>query len=257
MATLVYRTLFLIVANFFLVAMLMSEEATIIGGKYKQTFGFDTTTITINSFSMDINLVTNKQYLEFVKNNPNWQKSKIKGIFADKNYLRNWENDTVLGLKIEEDAPVTYISWFAAKNYCSCIGKRLATNNEWEFAADYLQYRYLNISDSSFHSLILSWYGKAGNGKINKVGNVFVNQYGVQDLHGLVFEWIYDFSATLISGESRKDGSLDRNLFCASGSQIGLNLKDYAAFMRYSLRGSLKSNFTINNLGFRCVRNQK
>ena len=30
---------------------------------------------------------------------------------------------------------MTNISWFAAKEYCECQGKRLATLDEWEYVA--------------------------------------------------------------------------------------------------------------------------
>ena len=30
---------------------------------------------------------------------------------------------------------------------------------------------------------------------------------------------------------------------------------NYAAFMRYAFRGSIKANYTTKNLGFRCAKN--
>lgn len=235
----------------------INQTSIIKGGKFKQSFGFDTNTVFINSFEMDKYSVTNVKYLDFAKKNEKWQKSKVKSVFADENYLRSWQNDTILGPKIDKDAPVTNIPWFAAKAYCECQSMRLPSTNEWEFVADISQYKNLNYSDSAFYSLLLNWYGKAGVEKLAKIGSGFENQYGVFDLHGLTFEWVYDFGSTMLSGESRKDGSVDRSIYCASGSQISSNLKDYAAFMRYSIRSSLKGNFTINNLGFRCVKDIK
>lgn len=243
--------------NYNIVVANNDSNCTIKGGNFKQSFGFDTSVVKINSFIIDKYPVTNILYLDFVKHNSKWMKSNIKSVFADITYLRNWQNDTILGSKIGENAPVTNISWFSAKAYCECQGKRLPTTNEWEYVSDYSFYKNLNLNDSNFYTMILSWYGKAGTERLADVGSGFENQFGVFDLHGLAFEWVYDFGSTMLSGESRKDGTVDRNAYCASGSQISSNLKDYAAFMRYSIRSSLKSNFTINNLGFRCVKSIK
>ena len=89
----------------------------------------------------------------------------------------------------------------------------------------------------------------------NKVGSTFENYWGIYDMHGLVWEWVYNFNAVLISGESRKDVDTDNKLFCAGGSVGSTDLMNYAAFMRYAFRGSIKANYCIQNLGFRCAQN--
>jgi len=58
----------------------------------------------------------------------------------------------------------------------------------------------------------------------------------------------------LITGESRKDVDKDSNLFCGSASVNATDLMNYAAFMRYAIRGSLKAKYAMKNLGFRCVQ---
>ena len=73
------------------------------------------------------------------------------------------------------------------------------------------------------------------------------------DLHGLVWEWTSDFNSVLISGESRKDVDKDSNLFCGSAAVGASDLMNYAAFMRYAIRGSLKARYNMSNLGFRCA----
>ena len=40
--------------------------------------------------------------------------------------------------------------------------------------------------------------------------------------------------------------------FCGSGSIGVSDATDYPAFMRYALRSSLKANYTVENVGFRC-----
>jgi formylglycine-generating enzyme required for sulfatase activity len=41
--------------------------------------------------------------------------------------------------------------------------------------------------------------------------------------------------------------------FCAAASIEVNDMEDYAAFLRFSYRGSLRGNYCIANLGFRCA----
>ena len=80
------------------------------------------------------------------------------------------------------------------------------------------------------------------------------NYWGVYDLHGLVWEWVSDFSTAMVTGDARADSELDRQLFCGSGAVGARDLTDYATFMRYGFRSSLKADYCIHNLGFRCAK---
>ena len=222
-------------------------------GKYIPLYGNDTSLVVVNDFKMDVYPVTNTQYLSFVFKNPEWQKSLVKRLFADENYLQTWDNDSTLGRNISPMSPVTNISWFAAKEYCKCKGKRLPTVDEWEYVAMAGQNKRDGREDNIFNQYILSWY-EAPKTYDKEIGNTFKNIWGVYDLHGLVWEWTLNFNSILITGESRGDADVDKNLFCASGAVGATDLMNYAAFMRYAFRGSLKANYAIKNLGFRCVK---
>ncbi|MCL5020902.1 MAG: formylglycine-generating enzyme family protein, partial [Bacteroidetes bacterium] len=84
----------------------------------------------VRSFYIDAHPVTNREYLEFVRANPEWRRSQVKAIFADVSYLRSWSGDLAPGPKAPAGAPVTYVSWYAARAYCAWRGKRLPTLNE-------------------------------------------------------------------------------------------------------------------------------
>ncbi len=221
------------------------------GGVYLPLYGAENVTVKVDPFLMDVFPITNADYLKFVQENPQWKKSNIKSLFADKSYLAQWTDDTSFtGLK---DAPVNNVSWFAAKNYCECQGKRLPTIDEWEFAAMANE----NVPDArrikTYNQYILNWYEtpKTYN---QPVGSTFKNYWGIYDLHGLVWEWTQDFNSVLISGESRKDVDKDSNLFCGSAAIGASDLMNYAAFMRYAFRGSMKARYSSQNLGFRCAK---
>ena len=211
--------------------------------------------VSVASFYLDIYPVTNADFLSFIKKNPGYSKSKIKGIFADKTYLSYWENDFDFGSS-KSNSPITAVSWFAAKKYCECQGKRLPTIDEWEYAAMADAKTIDARSKKEFNNYILSWYEKSKTYE-NEVGKTFKNYWGVYDMHGLVWEWTSDFNSIFLSGESRKDKSSDTNLFCGSASVNASDLTDYAAFMRYAFRGSLKAQYSTRNLGFRCASSTK
>lgn len=245
-----------IVASIFLVAPLWAQEKTmalISGGDYVPLYGtIDKKPVSMQPFQMDIHPVTNEEFLSFIIKNPQFQRSGIKRLFADVSYLSHWENDTNFG-NLEADAPVTNVSWFVAKEYCECLGKRLPTIDEWEYTAMANEREKDARADEGYTKVILAWYEKPNTWK-NPVGKTAKNFWGVYDMHGLVWEWAYDFNSLFLSGESRKNNEQDNAQFCGSSSLNSNDLMNYAAFMRYAFRASLKANYTTKNLGFRCAK---
>jgi len=209
-------------------------------------------TVHIPSFFMDRHAVTNAEFLAFVKANPKWARSKVAGLFADGNYLSHWAGDFKIGNPAIDNSPVVNVSWFAADAYAKWKGKRLPTLREWEYAA---QANPVNLKKGQkLTTFILDWYSRPSKPVLPNVESTFKNIYGVYDLHGLVWEWVYDFNSIITGGDSRAGGTLDPNFFCAAGSLNAVNKEDYASFMRFAFRESLKANYTIRNLGFRCVK---
>ena len=230
-----------------------SKMVKIKGGDYIPLYGRDSMKVTINDFYIDVYPVTNNEYVNFVKQYPKWQKSKAIKLFVDESYLRDWKSDTLLNKNQKLNSPITNISWFAAKNYCECQGKRLPTVDEWEYVAMANKSRADARKLKTYNEFILSWYEKPKTFN-QTIGSTFKNYWNVYDLHGLVWEWTSDFNSVLITGESRKDVDKDSNLFCGSAAVNATDLMNYAAFMRYAIRGSLKAKYTMKNLGFRCVK---
>jgi formylglycine-generating enzyme required for sulfatase activity len=222
------------------------------GGEFVPLYGTKTE-VPVGDFLMDVYPVTNAEFLEFVKKNPKWQRSKVKKLFADESYLQGWKDDTTLGAAQKPNSPVTNVSWYAAKNYCECQGKRLPTVDEWEYVAMADKTKADARTDKNYNKFILGWY-ETPNTFSNEIGNTFKNYWGVYDLHGLVWEWTLDFNSVLITGESRQDSTGENNLFCGAAAVGATDLMNYAAFMRYAFRGSMKANYSVKNLGFRCVQ---
>lgn len=235
------------------------KMALIPAGTYTPLYVDDTTdqSIKVDSFLIDKYPVTNKEFLEFVSTNPKWQRSKVSALFSDDSYLNHWQSDTSLGSNVNPDAPVTNISWFAAKAYAQFHGKRLPTVAEWELTGMADEQSPNGYDNPKYISRILSWYSKPNSATLPSVGSVFKNYYGVYDLHGLVWEWTADYFNALVTGESRANSGINRNLFCGSGSVGATDFTNYPAFMRFAFRSSLKGNYTTANLGFRCAKDIK
>jgi formylglycine-generating enzyme required for sulfatase activity len=230
--------------------------ALVAGGVYKPDFRADSdpAAIVVDEFYLDILPVTNGDFLEFVNANPRWQRSKVKRIFADENYLKHWKSDLDLGDETIKSQPVRFISWFAAKAYASWKGKRLPTTAEWELAAAASQTAADASNDKKFKAQIADWYAKPTPKILPNVGAKEPNFFGIHDLHGLVWEWVSDFNTAMVTGDNRGDSGLDRQLFCGAGAQNARDRENYPAFMRFGFRSSLKADYTVHNLGFRCAK---
>lgn len=225
------------------------------GGFYTPFYGGDTIKEKIADFMMDVYPVTNAEFITFLKSNPKWQKSKVIQLFADENYLSQFKGDLKLASEHQLNAPVTNVSWYAAKSYCACQGKRLPSMAEWEYVASASKTKKDARKDEAFTQYILTWYEKRYK-YTQVIGSTFKNYWGIWDMHGLVWEWVEDFNSILISTDSRGGGKGINNQFVCGGASVNANNpSNYAAFMRYAFRSSLKAKYNIKNLGFRCVKN--
>ena len=205
--------------------------------------------IKVGSFYLDVHAVTNADFLQFVRANPTWARSKVSRIFADDNYLKQWAGDLRIGDPRIEASPVTNISWFAADAYSQWKGKRLPTMVEWEYAGGAVPVK--DRSGAGLTRLILEWYDHPAPLVLPPVQSTYRNVFGVFDMHGLVWEWVEDFNSVIANGA----GEAGSNPFvCGAGSAGAADKEDYAAYMRFAFRQSLQASYTVGSLGFRCAR---
>jgi formylglycine-generating enzyme required for sulfatase activity len=229
------------------------------GGVFKPLFRSvtDAPEIKVAPFLLEKYPVTNEEFLEFVKVNSRWRRSAVKRLFADESYLKTWAGDLELGTNAGPRAPVTFVSWFAAKSYAQWKGKRLPTVAEWEFVAGASRTQANGESDPEFRKELAGWYSTLSSARLPAVGSRSPNYWGVHDLHGLVWEWVSDFNTAMVTGDARGDTGLDRQLFCGSASVGARDPSNYFAFMRYGFRSSLNADYCVHNLGFRCAADFK
>ena len=203
----------------------------------------------VAGFSIDAVPVTRHDYLRFVTDHPEWRRSAAPPLFVGQDYLAGWAGD--LAPDGELDRPVTEVSWFAARAYAEWKGLRLPTTDEWEYAASASETRPDGRSDPAYTRRLLAWYGRRMPDPMPAVGSTPPNYWGAHDLHGLVWEWVGDFTSALITTDSRSNRDANSRSFCAAGAVGASDFEDYAAFLRFGFRGGLDAHYTVPNLGFR------
>lgn len=208
--------------------------------------------VPVGAFELDRTPVTNADFLAFVRHHPQWRRDQIKPLFADDNYLAHWATPDDLGRALPH-GPVVRVSWFAARAFCAARGGRLPLEREWELAAAASETALDASRDPKFQARIVAWYTQLAPAVLPAVGGA-ANRWGVHDMHGLVWEWIEDFSAALVDADSRTP---DRKVFCGGAGATSRDATAYATFMRIALRSSLEASSTTAALGFRCAYDVK
>ena len=210
--------------------------------------------VPVPAFELDVLPVTNAEFLAFVRENPKWRRSAVSRLFADASYLEHWSDDLEPGAGAPPDAPVVRVSWFAARAYARWAGKRLPSTAEWELAAAAGYTTPAGKDEPEFNRDLYAWLARPVPDVLPSVATARTNLHGARGLHGLVWEWVDDFNTAMVTGESRADSGLERDLFCGAGAAGSKETSDYAAYMRSALRSSLKANNTTTSLGFRCAQ---
>lgn len=207
--------------------------------------------VTVAPYRLGRTPVTNAEFLAFVREHPQWRRDRVAALFADKSYLRHWVGAESPGAV--PDAPVVHVSWFAASAYCESIGARLPTWYEWEYAAAADETRADARADPVFRTRMLDWYARTADAP-QAAGRSPANLYGVHDLHALVWEWVEDFNALMVSTDSREQGEdPDLMKFCGAGALTMQDKENYAVLMRIAMLSSLQGAYTTANVGFRCA----
>ena len=210
--------------------------------------------VAIAPFELMKTPVTNAQFLAFVPRQPAWRRDAVPSVFAESRYLEHWAGPLSLGPGYAPLQPVTRVSWFAAQAYCESLDARLPTWSEWEYAAAADETRRDARTDPAWRERILQWYAQPSTTSLAEVGQGHPNVHGIQDLHGLVWEWVEDYAAMLVSSDSREQGDPDLMKFCGAGALSTDDRENYAVLMRIALLSALEADDITGNLGFRCAR---
>lgn len=214
------------------------HEVFVPAGVYTPFFksGEGTRLVPVEPVCLSASPVTHEEFLEFVRDHPHWRKSRIKALYAEDSYLADWQDDLTPQAGMLSQ-PVTFVSWFAAGAYCEARGGRLPTVAEWERVAG---------GSEAANTPGVSPFAFAMGRSAPELANTALDFPGV-------WEWTGNFNSALVSGRIGTNEGADSSQFCGDGIRA-VDPSNYGAFLRFSFRSSLRANFALKNLGFRCVR---
>lgn len=192
--------------------------------------------ISVQPFFMDVYETTNEQYAEFIK-------------ATNHKTPDDWKSGTYPNGQAK--FPVVGVDWNDANDYAKWAGKRLPTEEEWEFAA------------RGANNLLYPWGNEWKQGNANVGGWAFAvvgkfkgaSPFGIYDMIGNAGEW------TASDFKAYPNGKLDdvfagkSNLKTIRGGSFDTG-KDYAtATYRIGWQATGAENY--NRTGFRLVQNIK
>jgi len=223
------------------------------GGRFASVLGNDASAgqAGVAPYRMRATPVTRGEFKAFLRTYPQWRRENAPRVFVDADYLAG--DGTLFTPDAADDQPITRVSWFAAQAFCEAEGARLPSWLEWEYAAAADATRVDARDDPAWRAQILNWYARPATQALPAVGRQ-TNLHGVADLHGVVWEWVDDFNALLVSADSRSASDPDKLKFCGAGAISLQQRENYAVLMRVALLSSLQATDSTSTLGFRCVR---
>jgi len=188
------------------------DEATFEIGHHGDGFSYDNEgprhRVLIPAFSLANRVVTNGEYLEFINaggyTRPefwlslgwmtvNEQPRKLSGPLYWAKREDGWWNFTLSGLRpVEEEEPVTHISYFEADAYANWAGARLATEFEWERAAADLPIEGNFVENEMFHPFpapSIRPLPSPQSSSSGRGGRAAPGEGKIQQMFGDVWEW--------------------------------------------------------------------
>jgi len=188
-------------------------------------------TVVVEPFYLDIYPVTNAAYAELVDGTGH-RAPKGTGHRAPKHWV---DRAPPHG---EEDHPVVWLSWFDAAAYAKWAGKRLPTEDEWEYAArgtDGREYPWGHAFSAGCCNARAT-----GLGRTSAVGDFpgGVSPFGCHDMAGNAWEWTASWADT------------DRVRRILRGGSWGSG----AMSVRTCYRGRDLPSYWSNAYGVRCAR---
>ncbi len=152
---------------------------------------------------------------------------------------------------------------YRGKSYYNCKGYRLPTEAEWEYAcragntaALYNGGELASCNYADANANKIAWYASNSGKTLHLSGAKAANAWGIKDMSGSVWEWVYDFyqadlgSAAVTDPTGPATGDIGR---MTRGGSVEVSAK----FIRSASRWNYTQPWDRFKLhGFRCVRSR-
>jgi len=185
--------------------------------------------VSVAGFAMDVTEVTTAAYSACVQAG----RCSAAGTDAYCNYGHSDKNNH----------PINCVDWDQATAYCASVGKRLPTEEEWEYAArgtDGRKYSWGNEEPGTR----ACWNQRSARSTCS-VGSYASGVFGLKDMAGNVYEW----TASGYSSDYRNNRGNSARVHRGGGWYAQV-----ASFLRSSSRDWNAPSDRISYLGFRCAR---
>ena len=206
--------------------------------------------VAMGSYRLDRTPVTNADFAQFVRKRPEWRRDHVTPLFAEKDYLTHWMSATEPGARSDANPSCASAGSRAPTAKRGARDCRPGTSGNTPAASETSTDAR---SDAHWQQQILDWYSRSARGVLPNVGATSANYYGIQDLHGVVWEWVYDLSSMLVSGDNREQSDPDALRFCGPGALTMEQKENYAILMRIAMSSSMQARYTSATMGFRCA----
>lgn len=210
--------------------------AAIPGGTFKM--GERSDTVSVAAYCLDVTEVTVSAYAACVKGgtcSADTVGTQFYGGSAQGKGACNW------GVSGRESHPMNCVDWGQAATFCRAQGKRLPTEEEWEWAArggDEGRSYAWGSAEPDFQPCWSGISKRAGTCAVGSFpdGN---GRWGLKDLSGNVWEWTASKYDANSAARVLRGGSWDF---------------DDPLLMRASIRSGFEPSTRIGTFGFRCAR---
>ncbi len=213
--------------------------------------------VIVSDFRIDRYEVTNARFADFLATNPEWLPENVMEESQNGNYLASWRDGQY---PVEQgDRPVVFVTWAAAQSFCRWSGGRLPTEAEWEYVARAGDNREFPWGDNLPTPAVAN-YGANDIDQTTLVGSYPPNDFGVYDLAGNVWEFLYDEWQPEYQNESQSDpvagGWLNEDEILAVTGRRGVRGASYGGSV-VNLRTRWRDSHVVSNaiefVGFRCA----
>jgi len=144
--------------------------------------------VNLSSFAIDIHPVTNEQFVRFLEALGGVKDANHNDIIRHRE-SRIKKNGGKFGVESGYSKhPVVGVTWYGAVAYADWIGKRLPTEAEWEIAARQGEDSIYPTGDD-----IEKTQANFFSSDTTPVMSYAPNKFGLYDMAGNVYEWIYDW----------------------------------------------------------------